>query len=147
MTHTPQGMLSCRSPLQAASNSHTRPMSRHFNGPVYFWAHFMGSWFTSFQRFHVDGRNDSITLRKDAYIFEHGENISVFKKYQDTCGWALVIKLCLSLLRPSVIRCQDHLSPTKIRNCFRNLNSLHIKQLRNILETYLESLVRILRIL
>ena len=95
----------------------------------------------------MDGRNDSITLRKDAYIFEHGENISVFKKYQDTCGWALVIKLCLLLLRPSVIRCQDHLSPTKIINCSRNLNSLHIKKLRNILETYLESLVRILRIL
>ena len=54
-------------------------------------------------------------------------NISVFKKYQDTCGRALVIKVCLLLLRPRVIRCQDHLSPTKTRNCFMNLNSLHIK--------------------
>ena len=43
----------------------------------------------------MDERNDSITLRKDAYIFEHGENISVFKKYQDTCGRGLGYKIML----------------------------------------------------
>ena len=43
----------------------------------------------------MDGRNDSITLRKDTYIFEQGENISVFKKYQDTCGRGLGYKIML----------------------------------------------------
>ena len=34
----------------------------------------------------MDGRN---TLRVDAYFFEHGEKISVFQKYPDTCGLGL----------------------------------------------------------
>ena len=61
-------------------------------------------------------------------IFLNTETTSPFSKnIRILVDGALVIKLCLLLLRPLVIRCQDHLSPTKIRNCFRNLNSLHIK--------------------
>ena len=49
----------------------------------------------------MDERNDSITLRKDAYIFEHGDNISVFKKYQDTCGRGLGYKIMLIITTPA----------------------------------------------
>ena len=49
----------------------------------------------------MDERNDSITLRKDAYIFEHGDNISVFKKYQDTCGRGLAYKIMLIITTPA----------------------------------------------
>ena len=127
MTYVPWGMLSCRSSLLGASKSYTRPMSRHFYG-LFIFRHIL--WVPDFHRFSVFmWTSETIRLRCVTMgIFLNTEKTSPFSKnMRILVDGALVIKLCLLLPRPRVIRCQDHLPPTKIWNCFRNLNSLHIK--------------------